>query len=64
MTNTERCPKCGGECEHDEVDIGVGIQQGPPYCIECGWTPKSLLDWEDDCREAQDNTPSKGPFDK
>ena len=24
-----KCPKCGAECDRDEVDIGVGIQIGP-----------------------------------
>jgi len=32
-----KCPRCGAECEQDEVDIGVGVQTGPPYCPDCGW---------------------------
>jgi hypothetical protein len=32
-----RCPDCGGACERIEVDIGVGVQFGPRYCLECGW---------------------------
>jgi len=32
------CPKCGGECVRDEVDIGVGVQHGHWVCIECGYT--------------------------
>ncbi len=42
-----KCPMCGGELGHDEVDIGVGIQYGPEYCIDCGWctdTGDELLD--------------------
>ena len=46
------CPVCGGELEHDEVDIGVGVQYGPEYCIDCGWCADSgdeqLLDEEFD----------------
>lgn len=36
-----RCPECGAECICDEVDIGVGMQQGPPYCPDCGWDSQS-----------------------
>ena len=32
-----RCPVCGGELGHDEVDIGVGMQYGPTFCFDCGW---------------------------
>lgn len=32
-----KCPKCGGECWRDEVDIGVGVQCGPWRCEDCGW---------------------------
>ena len=33
-----KCPKCGGECERDEVDIGVGIQGAGPWgCPDCHW---------------------------
>ena len=46
------CPVCGGELNHDEVDIGVGVQHGPEYCIDCGWCADSgddlLLDEEFD----------------
>ena len=36
-----QCPKCGGPCEADFVDIGVGEQQSGPYsCQECGWIEK------------------------
>lgn len=34
------CPKCGLETlQWDEVDIGVGIQRGPAFCVnpDCGW---------------------------
>ena len=31
------CPRCGGECERDEADIGVGTQYGPWRCPDCGW---------------------------
>ena len=43
-----RCPVCGGDLGHDEVDIGVGVQYGPEYCTVCGWCSdcgdESLLD--------------------
>ena len=33
-----KCPKCGGECERDEVDNGVGIEAcGPWGCPDCHW---------------------------
>lgn len=31
------CPKCGNECNRDEVDVGVGIMYGPYGCC-CGWS--------------------------
>lgn len=32
------CPKCGGECERDMVDVGVGeIPAGPWGCPVCHW---------------------------
>jgi len=46
--NEEVCPECGGELEHDEVDIGVGTEQGPPYCTDCGWTPDAADELEDE----------------
>lgn len=39
MRDHIQCPKCGGPCEAEFVDIGVGEQQcGPYHCFECGWT--------------------------
>ena len=39
--NTEeqpmKCPRCGAECDRDEVDIGVGVQGGPWGCPDCHW---------------------------
>lgn len=32
------CPRCGGECERESADIGVGIIHGPYGCYECGWS--------------------------
>jgi len=31
------CPKCGAVLNYDEVDIGVGTQQGNFRCDQCGW---------------------------
>lgn len=41
-----RCPKCDGPVEYDEVDIGVGVQRGPEWCInpECGWNAEQELE--------------------
>ena len=38
MTERMKCPRCGAECDRDEVDIGVGIQGGPWGCPDCHWT--------------------------
>lgn len=38
------CLKCGGECYRDEVDVGVGIVEGPWGCMECGWSESSEYD--------------------
>lgn len=33
-----RCPRCGGEVERDEVDNGVGMEAvGPWGCPDCHW---------------------------
>lgn len=33
-----KCPNCGGECERDMVDVGVGeMPSGPWGCPECQW---------------------------
>ncbi len=34
------CPECGNKCDREEVDIGVGVQIGPWYCINCNWHEK------------------------
>ena len=31
------CPKCGCECDRDEVNVGVGMIYGPYGCY-CGWS--------------------------
>lgn len=37
-----KCPKCGGEAEHDQVDNGIGMQQcGPWNCPACQWVEAS-----------------------
>ena len=35
----DTCPKCGGEVNREEADVGVGIIYGPAYCMDpdCGW---------------------------
>lgn len=32
------CPKCGGFCDRESVDIGIGVIQGPYGCFDCGWS--------------------------
>ena len=31
------CPECNAVLHYDEVDIGVGTQQGNFRCDRCGW---------------------------
>lgn len=38
-----KCPKCGGPCERDEVDNGVGMQPiGPWGCPNCHWVEEPV----------------------
>ena len=37
------CPKCGEECDRDEVDVGVGMIYGPYGCM-CGWSESAEYD--------------------
>lgn len=38
-----KCPNCGGACERDEVDNGVGMEAcGPWGCPECHWAEEKL----------------------
>lgn len=32
------CPRCGGETECDEADVGIGVMYGPRGCPSCFWT--------------------------
>jgi hypothetical protein len=47
------CPKCGGDCDRIEVDIGVGVQCGPWQCMSCAWSQDGEEEWpllcEDSC---------------
>ncbi len=38
-----RCPECGSETIHDEVDIGVGTMHGPARCNNCGWNQEKEI---------------------
>lgn len=42
-----KCPKCGGECDRDRVDIGVGIMHGPWGCTQCAWSESEEYDLSD-----------------
>lgn len=37
--STDLCPRCGGQLEYDEVDVGIGTMRGNPGCPDCHWTP-------------------------
>jgi hypothetical protein len=39
-----KCPKCGGHCDRDSVDVGVGTIYGPYGCGECAWSEDSEYD--------------------
>jgi len=47
MTDPNVCPKCGGYCYRESVDIGVGVIHGPYGCIDCGWSEDSYFDSSD-----------------
>lgn len=32
------CPECNEPAECIQVDIGIGVEYGPPYCANCGWS--------------------------
>jgi hypothetical protein len=50
------CPKCGGQCYRDSVDVGVGVIHGPWGCEECAWSE----DEEYDLSEGKDPVDDKG----
>lgn len=39
-----KCPKCGEECERDEVHVGVGMIYGPWGCPSCCWSEDPRYD--------------------
>jgi hypothetical protein len=39
-----KCPKCGEECDREEVDVGVGVLHGPWGCLNCGCSSDSNYD--------------------
>lgn len=51
------CPRCGGECIRDEVDVGVGVITGPYGCIECGWSEDPYYDCSSGSSEAMRDHP-------
>ncbi len=48
------CPRCGGQTDADEVDIGVGVMRGPRGCIDCGWSEDKSLDMADPANAGPD----------
>jgi hypothetical protein len=51
------CPKCGGYCYRESVDIGVGVIHGPYGCINCGWSEDSYYDSSDGTCQAELENP-------
>jgi hypothetical protein len=51
------CPKCGEECDRDEVDVGVGVLYGPWGCGCCGWSDDERYDCSDGPSPAQREHP-------
>lgn len=39
-----KCPKCGTDCDRDEIDVGVGVVTGPWGCSGCGWSEDERYD--------------------
>lgn len=55
-----KCPKCGGDCERDEVDNGVGMEAcGPWGCPECHWVQSDLAEPVDVRRQDDAKSPAK-----
>ena len=44
MSETRNCPKCGGECWRESVDVEVGVIHGPWGCSDCGWSEDPYYD--------------------
>jgi len=64
----DTCPRCGGQLDYDEVDIGVGTLRGNPGCPDCHWVPGhsetpvscprcGTPGDQDDCRECHPTRP-------
>lgn len=52
------CPKCGNECDRDEVDVGVGVIYGPYGCYACGWSDDPEYDSSEGESEKQKQYPN------
>lgn len=54
---TQKCPYCGGVCDADFVDIGVGYTQcGPYHCAQCGASEIGPNDTERELSEREKET--------
>lgn len=51
------CPKCGSQCERDEVDVGVGIIYGPYGCYCCGWSESPEYDGSEGLSQKEQENP-------
>ena len=58
-----KCPDCGADCDCDSVDIGVGIQNGPYFCCDCGWSEDNRWGMEPSKEEIyQEEKPEAGKY--
>ena len=57
MSENNQCPKCGEECQRDEVDVGVGVITGPWGCYSCGWSDDPRYDSSNGASVAQAEYP-------
>ena len=47
MSDSLQCPRCGGDCEREMVDVGVGsIPSSDWGCPACFWTPDEVKPYD------------------
>lgn len=55
-----KCPKCSTQCDHDEIDVGIGTIFGPWGCSGCYWSEDERYDLS----EGQSNQRNGGTIDQ